>query len=100
MRISHKLGLRFSLFLVAILFTTALTLAVAAPGEQRKSEHLSPEATYHLPFGSSPFSPSQACTETGGFIPSAAFLPTSYFGWCYKDVHRQWRGSVNAKSFP
>ncbi len=99
MRISHKLGLRFSLFLVAILFTTALTLAVAAPGEQRKSEHGSPEATYHLPFGSSPFSPSQAVTESGGFIPAAAFLPASYCGSCHKDVHRQWRESAHANSF-
>jgi tetratricopeptide (TPR) repeat protein len=99
MRISNKFGHRYSLFLVAILFATTVTLAVAAPGERRKAEPASPEATYHLPFGNSAFLPSQAVTESGGFIPAAAFLPASYCGSCHKDVHRQWRESAHANSF-
>src|SRR5258708_5576794 len=98
MRISHKLDHRSSLFLVAILFATT-SLAVAASGEQQKAEPGSPEATYHLPFGSSPFTRSQEVTESGGFIPAAAYLPASYCGSCHKDVHRQWHESAHANSF-
>jgi tetratricopeptide (TPR) repeat protein len=99
MRLSLKLGDPYSSFLVAILFATTIALAVAGRGEQRKTEPSSTEATYHLPFGSSPFSPSQAVTESGGFIPATAFLPASYCGNCHKDVHRQWRESAHANSF-
>jgi tetratricopeptide (TPR) repeat protein len=82
-----------------VLFTTTITLVVAARGKQRKTEPASIEANYHLPFGSNPFAPSQANTESGGFIPATAFLPASYCGSCHKDVHRQWRESAHANSF-
>jgi tetratricopeptide (TPR) repeat protein len=100
MRRSLKFSRRSSSFLVSLLLSTAIALAISAHSEQRKTEPpVSTEAAYHLPFGSNPFSPSQAVTDSGGFIPATAFLPASYCGSCHKDVHRQWRESAHANSF-
>ena len=94
-----KLVHQSSPFIAMVLFTTTITMVVAARGEQRKTKPASTEANYHLPFGSNPFAPSQATSENGGFIPATAFLPASYCGSCHKDVHHQWRESAHANSF-
>lgn len=94
-----KLVRQTSPFIAMALFTTTIAVVAAARGEQRKTEPAPTEASYHLPFGSNPFAPSQAITESGGFIPATAFLPAGYCGSCHKDVHRQWRDSAHANSF-
>jgi tetratricopeptide (TPR) repeat protein len=99
MRVFNKLSHWFSFFPIAVLFATTISLALAAPDEERKTQPAAPEVTYYLPFGSGPFSPSQAVSESGGFIPASAFLPASYCGNCHKDIHRQWRESAHANSF-
>jgi tetratricopeptide (TPR) repeat protein len=55
--------------------------------------------SYQFPFGSLPFLPSQAQTESGDFISPDFFLPASYCAHCHQDVHQQWRQSAHANSF-
>ena len=96
MRFCLKSGPRSRPYLLSVLLA-GTAIAMSAAG-QEKAESLSTES-YHLPFGRQPFLPSQAVTESGGFIPSKAFLPASYCGSCHKDVHRQWRESAHSNSF-
>ena len=55
---------------------------------------------YNTHFGAdSPFLPSQAKTESGGFIQPGAFPTAEYCGHCHEDAHKQWRESAHANSF-
>jgi tetratricopeptide (TPR) repeat protein len=55
--------------------------------------------TYQLPFGPSPFLPSQAQSISGDFIPATAFPSAEYCANCHSDVHAQWRESAHSNSF-
>jgi tetratricopeptide (TPR) repeat protein len=55
--------------------------------------------SYNLPFGNNPFLPSQARTETTGFIAASQFPSAEYCSKCHEDAHRQWRESAHANSF-
>lgn len=55
--------------------------------------------SYNYKFGSNPFLPSQASTETSGFIDPAGFLKSSYCAKCHQSVHAEWRESAHANSF-
>jgi tetratricopeptide (TPR) repeat protein len=92
MRLSHVLQIRVA----ALLAATALA---AVAGGQERHDQSQMEPAYHLPFGSNPFSPSQAMTSSEAFIPSSAFLPASYCAKCHVDIHKQWRESAHANSF-
>jgi tetratricopeptide (TPR) repeat protein len=55
---------------------------------------------YNTRFGTnSPFLPSQAKSESGGFIQTGAFPTAEYCGHCHQDAHKQWRESAHANSF-
>jgi tetratricopeptide (TPR) repeat protein len=55
---------------------------------------------YNTRFGaSSLFLPSQAKSESGGFIQIGAFPTAEYCGHCHEDAHKQWRESAHANSF-
>src|SRR5579864_5884610 len=54
---------------------------------------------YSLRFGANPFLPSQARSESGGFIQPGAFPTAAYCGHCHQDAHQQWRQSAHANSF-
>ena len=55
---------------------------------------------YSTRFGAnSPFLPSQAKTESGGFIQVGAFPNAEYCAKCHEDAHQQWRESAHANSF-
>jgi tetratricopeptide (TPR) repeat protein len=55
---------------------------------------------YSTRFGAnSPFLPSQAKTESGGFIQVGAFPTAEYCAKCHEDAHQQWRESAHANSF-
>jgi len=55
---------------------------------------------YNTRFGaSSPFLPSQAKSESGGFIQVGAFPTAEYCGHCHEDAHKQWRESAHSNSF-
>lgn len=84
-------------FILVLLLGTVLLLA------QKKTQpggySAAVQRTYHYPFGSGAFQPSQAKTQTGDFIPASAFPPASYCANCHSDVHAQWRQSAHANSF-
>jgi tetratricopeptide (TPR) repeat protein len=55
---------------------------------------------YNTRFGdNSLFLPSQAKSESGGFIQPGAFPTAEYCGQCHQDAHKQWRESAHANSF-
>ena len=55
---------------------------------------------YNTRFGAnSLFLPSQAESESGGFIQPGAFPTAEYCGRCHQDAHKQWRESAHANSF-
>ena len=55
---------------------------------------------YSTRFGAnSYFLPSQAKTESGGFIQVGAFPTAEYCAKCHEDAHQQWRESAHANSF-
>ncbi len=55
--------------------------------------------TYDYKFGANPFSPSNAATTSGTFIPGEKFLPSSRCGTCHTDSHTQWRQSAHGNAF-
>lgn len=55
--------------------------------------------SYDFKFGANPFSPSNASTATGTFIPGEKFLPSSRCGTCHTDAHTQWRQSAHGNAF-
>jgi hypothetical protein len=55
--------------------------------------------TYDFKFGSNPFSPSNATTSTGTFIPGEMFVPSKRCGTCHTDAHAQWRQSAHGNAF-
>jgi tetratricopeptide (TPR) repeat protein len=55
---------------------------------------------YNTRFGANAlFLPSQAKSESGGFIQPGAFHTAEYCGKCHEDAHKQWRESAHANSF-
>jgi Tfp pilus assembly protein PilF len=55
--------------------------------------------TYDFKFGPNPFSPSNATTTTGTFIPGEMFVPAKRCGTCHTDAHAQWRQSAHGNAF-
>jgi tetratricopeptide (TPR) repeat protein len=54
---------------------------------------------YNYPFGAGPFLPSQARTETSGFLSAAEFPKAKFCANCHEEAHKQWRQSAHANSF-
>ena len=85
----------------------ALLLAMLMVGPNAKAEIGSPSSayaeevakTYDFKFGPNPFSPSNAATTTGTFIPPEMFLPSTRCGTCHTDAHAQWRQSAHGNAF-
>src|SRR3989449_2322575 len=55
--------------------------------------------TYDFKFGPNPFSPGNATTTTGTFIPGEMFVPAKRCGTCHTDAHAQWRQSAHGNAF-
>jgi len=55
--------------------------------------------TYDFKFGPNPFSPSNATSVTGTFIPAEMFLSSARCGACHTDAHAQWRQSAHGNAF-
>jgi tetratricopeptide (TPR) repeat protein len=54
---------------------------------------------YDFKFGSNPFSPSNATSTTGKFIPGEMFISSARCGTCHTDAHAQWRQSAHGNAF-
>ena len=55
--------------------------------------------TYDFKFGPNPFSPSNASSTTGTFIPGEMFVLSKRCGTCHTDAHAQWRQSAHGNAF-
>jgi Flp pilus assembly protein TadD len=54
---------------------------------------------YDFKFGPNPFSPGNATTTTGTFIPGEMFVSSKRCGQCHTDAHAQWRQSAHGNAF-
>ncbi len=54
---------------------------------------------YDFRFGPNPFSPSNATSTTGRFIPGEMFIPSARCGYCHTDAHAEWRQSAHGNAF-
>ena len=54
---------------------------------------------YDFKFGPNPFSPGNATTTTGTFIPGDMFVLSKRCGTCHTDAHAQWRQSAHGNAF-
>ena len=66
--------------------------------EKNYAEEIS--RTYDFKFGPNPFSPSNATTTTGTFVPGEMFVSAKRCGTCHTDAHAQWRQSAHGNAFP
>src|SRR5438876_8403098 len=55
--------------------------------------------THDFKFGPNPFSPGNATTTTGTFIPGEMFVLAKRCGTCHTDAHAQWRQSAHGNAF-
>lgn len=61
--------------------------------------HFIPPKGYEMPYGSSPFAPSNAQTTTGQFISQAAFIPAKRCTKCHESTHAEWNESAHRNAF-
>lgn len=83
---------------IALMFCAALLIAADSDPAPLAPSPNTPQQ-YKYPFGSEPFLPSNAKSESGRFIQAAAFPTAEYCAKCHEDVHQQWRQSAHANSF-
>src|SRR5438128_7279702 len=57
------------------------------------------DRTYDFKFSPNPFSPGNATTTTGTFIPGEMFVSAKRCGVCHTDAHAQWRQSAHGNAF-
>lgn len=72
----------------------ATPAADAGTYSQQTSQH------YNFRFGAGhPFLPSNATTESGGFVDPKSFLSAKYCGHCHQQAYAEWRQTAHANSF-
>ncbi|HYX30795.1 MAG TPA: tetratricopeptide repeat protein [Pyrinomonadaceae bacterium] len=94
-----------SLIVLLVIFGLACAHSWLSSQAQTKSGAANSEyaaeifQNYDLKFGPNPFSPSNASTTTGSFIPGEMFVPGKRCGNCHTDAHAQWRQSAHGNAF-
>jgi tetratricopeptide (TPR) repeat protein len=89
--------LRLILILVIVgAVATALGLTASAGDDKA---HFSPPAGYEMPFGASPFAPSNAQTTTGNLISQRDFIPAIRCASCHESTHTEWSQSAHRNAF-
>ena len=58
-----------------------------------------PPQGYEMPFGPSPFAPSNAQTTTGQFISQTAFISAKRCSECHESTHAEWIESAHRNAF-
>src|SRR5262249_28740862 len=87
-------------FIAAAVFLTARHVTANPdndPGPNTYAAEIT--KTYDYKFGPNPFSPGNATTTTGTFIPGEMFVPAKRCGTCHTDAHAQWRQSAHGNAF-
>lgn len=100
----QSINFKFSAFvLAATIIAGCLVFAFnssASGGRMSDAEYAEDiSRNYDYKFGSNPFSPSNANTTTGTFIPGEKFISSTRCGTCHTDAHAQWRQSAHGNAF-
>ncbi|MEK6279386.1 MAG: tetratricopeptide repeat protein [Acidobacteriota bacterium] len=95
MSVTHQL--RLLLISVSIGFTAAAWGFSASAGNGEA--HFIPPKGYEMPFGSSPFAPSNSKTTTGQLISQTAFIPAARCAKCHESTHTEWNESAHRNAF-
>ncbi len=104
---------RLTLFFFIILVAALVSRGVWANGSDGSADNSKPNSAedalkkyneeisrnYDYRFGPNPFSPSNATTATGGFIPGEQFISSQRCGQCHTDAHAEWRQSAHGNAF-
>ena len=61
--------------------------------------HFTPSPGYEMPYGASPFAPSNAKTTTGQLIGQGAFIPAKRCAKCHESTHAEWNESAHRNAF-
>ncbi|HEV7744528.1 MAG TPA: tetratricopeptide repeat protein [Pyrinomonadaceae bacterium] len=88
---------KLALILVGIAGTAAAVgWSVLAAGS---AGHFIPPNGYEMPFGSSPFAPSNAQTTSGQLISQSDFIPARRCAKCHAATHLEWNQSAHRNAF-
>ncbi len=94
--------IKYAVILIWTVFGAAFFVMNAVQSENisRENYHEWISETYDFRFGEDkPFSPGNATTFNGKFIPAKDFTSSARCAACHTDVHPQWEQSAHAKSF-
>ncbi len=69
----------------------------SAEADQKYNEDISKD--YDFKFGANPFTPSNATTTSGKFIPGSKFIAAARCAECHTDAHDQWQQSAHRNAF-
>jgi Flp pilus assembly protein TadD len=95
-----RLACLILLALAALVFMRGRQVAADPDNDSSQNTYASAIAkTYDFKFGPNPFSPGNATTTTGTFIPGEMFVPAKRCGTCHTDAHAQWRQSAHGNAF-
>jgi len=87
---------------IASLVLIAASLCVKTPAAANDPDSTYAQEisrNYDFKFGPNPFSPGNATTTTGTFIPGDMFVSSKRCGTCHTDAHAQWRQSAHGNAF-
>src|SRR5438132_11308208 len=88
------------LALAVLIFIKGRQVAANPDNNDNKNVYAAEIArTYDFKFGPNPFSPGNATTPTGTFIPGEMFVSAKRCGACHTDAHAQWRQSAHGNAF-
>jgi tetratricopeptide (TPR) repeat protein len=99
-RSTARLAILLAIVVGLTIFARNRQLAANPDSDGSPSSYASEIAkTYDFKFGPNPFSPSNATTTTGTFIPGEMFVSAKRCGTCHTDAHAQWRQSAHGNAF-
>jgi Cytochrome c554 and c-prime len=79
-------------------YLIAIALFCPVPVEATDA-HFIPPKWYEMPFGPSPFAPSNARTTTGQLISQKDFIPAKRCAKCHESTHTEWNESAHRNAF-
>src|SRR6266704_4413067 len=95
-----RFGCLILLALAALVFIRGRQVAANPDNDGNQNTYASEIAkTYDFKFGPNPFSPGNATTTIGTFIPGEMFVLAKRCGTCHTDAHAQWRQSAHGNAF-
>src|ERR1044072_733060 len=98
-RLALLLMFVFATYFAASLLGNATATTTPDSEENQKAYAADIAKTYDFKFGTNPFSPGNATTTTGTFIPGEMFVPLMRCVTCHTDAHAQWRQSAHGNAF-